>query len=164
MFARYHENGRPIYTVCDVILLLESLHYFSPMLGYSSGLNSSRSSLIQGCGRMGQNSRYFISSGNVPTPHSHAVCPSSLYPHYCISALHRPVTVRRRFRLDHVGHDSLQHGVSDSSKLKEILCGVVWGWLDQRVSLRVRAVPSRGSTEWRRLCLDFNLFLAGSCS
>ena len=28
----------------------------------------------------------------------------------------------------------------------------------------MRAQPSRGSTEWRKLCLDFSLFLAGSCS
>ena len=28
----------------------------------------------------------------------------------------------------------------------------------------MRALPSRGSTEWRKLCLDFSLFLAGSCS
>ena len=32
-------------------------------------------------------------------PHSHAACPSSLFPHFCIRALHRPV--RRRFTLDH---------------------------------------------------------------
>ena len=48
--------------------------------------------------------------------------------------------------------------------LNESLCDVVWRWLDQRVSLRVRALPSRGSTEWRKLRLDFSLFLAGSCS
>ena len=35
---------------------------------------------------------------------------------------------------------------------------------DQRVSLRVRALESRGSTEWRKLCLDFSLFLAVHCS
>ena len=28
----------------------------------------------------------------------------------------------------------------------------------------MRALPSRGSTEWWKLCLDFSLFLAGSCS
>ena len=44
------------------------------------------------------------------------------------------------------------------------MCGVVWLLLDQRVSLPVRALPSRGSTEWRNLCLDLRLFLAGSCS
>ena len=97
-------------------------------------------------------------------PHSHVFCPSSLNPHFCIRDLHRPVPVRRRFRLDQVGHVSLEPGGSDSLGLNESLCGVVWRWLDQRVSLRVRALPSRGSTEWRKLGLDFSLFLAGSCS
>ena len=97
-------------------------------------------------------------------PHSHVVCPSSLNPHLCIRDLHRPVPVRMRFRLDQVGHVSLAPGGSDSLGLNESLCGVVWRWLDQRVSLRVRALPLRGSTEWRKLCLDFSLFLAGSCS
>ena len=26
------------------------------------------------------------------------------------------------------------------------------------------ALPSRGSTEWRKLCLDLSLLLAGCCS
>ena len=91
-------------------------------------------------------------------PHSHVVCPSSLNPHFCIRDLHRPVPVRRRFRLDQVGHVSLEPGGSDSLGLNESLCGVVWRWLDQRVSLRVRALPSRGSTEWRKLCLDVASF------
>ena len=51
--------------------------------------------------------------------------------------LHRPVPVRRRFRLDQVGHASLERGGNDSLGLNESLCGVVWRWLDQRVSLRV---------------------------
>ena len=93
----------------------------------------------------------------------HVVGPSSLNPHFCINYLHRPFPVRRRFRLDQVGHVSLEPGGSDSLGLNESLCAVVWRWLDQRVSLRVRALPSRGSTEWRKLCLDFSLFLAGSC-
>ena len=96
--------------------------------------------------------------------HSHVVCPSSLNPHFCIRDLHRPVPVRRRFWLDQVGHVSLEPGGSDSLGLNESLCDVVWRWMDQIVSLRVRALPSRGSTEWRKLCLDFSLFLAGSCS
>ena len=95
----------------------------------------------------------------------------SLHPHIrklsvnprCISNfarnLHCPVPVRRRFRLDQLGHSSVEPGSSDSLRLKESLCGVVWRWLDQRFSLRVRALPSRGSTEWRKLCLDFSLFL-----
>ena len=95
------------------------------------------------------------------SPHSHDVCPSSLNPHFCIRDLLRPVPVRRRFRLDQVGHVSLEPAGSDSLGLNESLCGVVWRWLNQRVSLRVRALSSRGSTEWRKLCLDFSLFLAG---
>ena len=110
---------------------------------------------------MGQTSRCFIVCSS---PHSHIVCPSSLNPHFCIRDLHLPLPVRRRFRLDQEGHASLEHGGSDSLGLNESLCGVVWRWLDQRFSLRVRALPSRGSTEWRKLCLDFSLFLAGSCS
>ena len=127
--------------------------------GSSSGLNSYRSSLVQGCGRMGQTSRCFMVCSS---PHSQVVC-SSLNPHFCIRDLHRPVPVRRRFRLDQVGHVSLEPGGSDSLGLNENLC-VVWRWLDQRFSLRVQVLPSRGSTEWRKLCLDFSLFLAGSCS
>ena len=34
------------------------------------------------------------------SPHSHTARPSSLYPHFCIRALHHPVPVQRRFRLD----------------------------------------------------------------
>ena len=45
----------------------------------------------------------------------------------------------RRFRLDQVGHRaSLEPGCSDSVGLHESSCGVVWIWLDQRVSIRVR--------------------------
>ena len=62
-------------------------------------------------------------------PHSHVVCPSSLNPHFCIRDLHRPVPDRRRFRLDQVGHVSLEPGGSDSLELNESLCGVVWRWL-----------------------------------
>ena len=127
----------------------------------SSGLNSSRSSWAQCCGGMGQTSRCFIVCSS---PHSHVVRPSSLNPHFWIRDLHLLVPVRRRFRLDQVGQASLEPGGSDSLGLNESLCGVVWRWLDQRFSLRVRALPSRGSTEWRKLCLDFSLFLARSCS
>ena len=128
--------------------------------GSSSGLKSARSSSVQGCGRMGQTSRCFMVCSS---PHSHVGCPSSLNRHFCIRDLHRPVPVRRRFRLDQVGHASPEPGGSDSLGLNESLCGVVWRWLDQRVS-QVQELPSRDSTEWRKLCLDFILFLAGSCS
>ena len=143
-----------------------SSHYTTPAQCWAQdlarGLNSSRSSSgLHGCGRTGQTSRCFMVCSS---PHSHVVCPSPLNPHFCIRDLHRPVPVRRRFRLDQVGHVSLEPGGSDSLGLDESLCGVVWRWLYQRVCLRVRALPSRGSTEWRKLCLDFSLFLAGSCS
>ncbi len=147
-----------------MILLLESLRYSRPMLdvGSSSGMNPSRSTWVQGCGRMGQISMCFIVCSS---PHSHAVCPSSLNPHFCIRDLHRPVPVpvRRRFRLDQVGHASFEPGGSDSLGLNESLYGVAWRWLYQTVSLRVWALPSRGSTELRKLCLDLSLFLAASC-
>ena len=122
----------------DILLLFEYLHDSRPMLGAgsSSGLNSSRSPLVHGCDRMGQTSM-------CSSPHSHVVCPSSLNPHFCIRDLHRPVPIRRRFRLDQVSKVSLEAGGSDSLGLNESLCGVVWRWLDQRVSLRVRALPSR---------------------
>ena len=58
-----------------------------------------------------------------------------------------------------MGHASLEPGGSDSLGLSESLCGVVWRWLDQRVSLRVHALPSRGSTEWRKLCLHLYVYL-----
>ena len=76
------------------------------------GLNSFRSSWVQGCGRMGQTCRCFIVCSS---PHLHIVCPSSLNPHFCTRDLHRPVPVRRLFRLDQVGHASLELGGSDSS-------------------------------------------------
>ena len=39
------------------------------------------------------------------------------------------------------------------------------GWtIVERVSLRVRTLPSRGSTVLRKLFLDLIPFLAGSCS
>ena len=63
-----------------------------------------------------------------------------------------------------MGHASLEPGGSDSLGLNESSCGVVWIWLDQRVSLRVRELPSSGSTEKGKLCLDLSLFLTGSCS
>ena len=152
-------------TLLGVVVFFFSSHYTTPAQCWAQdlarGLNSSRSSWVQGCGRMGQTSRCFIVCSS---PHSHVVCPSSLNPHFCIRNLHRPVLVRGRFWLDQLGHVSLKPGGSDSLGLNVSLCGVVWRWLDQRVSLRVRALPSRGSTEWRKLCLDFSLFLAGSCS
>ena len=89
-------------------------------------LNSSKSSWVQGCGRMGQTSKRFIVC---PSPHSHVVCPSSLNPHLCLMDLHRPVPVQRRFRLHKVGHASLEPGGSDSLGLNKSLCGVVWTWL-----------------------------------
>ena len=142
-----------------------SSHYTTPAQCWAQdlarGLNSSRSSWIHGCGRIGQTSRCFIVCSS---PHSHVACTSSLNPHFCIRDLHRPVPVRRRLRLDQVGHASLEPGSSDSLGLNESLCGVVWIWLDQRVSLRVWELPSRGSTEWRKRSLGFSLFLTGSCS
>ena len=131
-----------------IIAFFFSSHYTTPAQCWAQDLarwlNSSRSSWVQGCGRMGQTSRCFMVCSS---PHSHVVCPSSLNPHFCIRDLHLPVPVRRRFRLDQVGHASLEPGGSDSLGLNESLCGVVWRWLDQRFSLRVWALPSRGSTE-----------------
>ena len=142
-----------------------SSHYTTPAQCWAQdlalGLNSSRCSWVHGCGRMGQTSRCFIVCSS---PQSHVVCPSSCTPYFCISYLHSPVPVRRRFRLDQVGHASLEPGGSDSLGLNESLRGVVWRWLYQRVSLRVRALPSRASTELKKLCLDCSVFLAGSCS
>ena len=87
----------------------------------------------------GQTSRCFIVCSS---PHAHAVCPSSLNPPFCILAWHRRVPVRRRFGLDdQVGQSPLEPGGSDSLGLNETLCGVVWRWLAQRVSLRVRVLP-----------------------
>ena len=103
-----------------------SSHYTTPAQCWAQdlarGLTSSRSSWVHGCGRMGQTSRCFIVCSS---PHSHVVCPSSLNPHFCIRDLHRPVPVRRRFRLDQVGHVSLEPGGSDSLGLNGSLCGVV---------------------------------------
>ena len=81
--------------------------------------------MVQGSGRMGQTSRCFIVCSSPP---SHVVCPSSLNPHFVIRDLLRPVPVRRRFRLDQVGHALLEPGGSDYLGLNES-CGVVWRWL-----------------------------------
>ena len=78
-------------------------------------------------------------------PHIRTCLSILVEPNFGISALRRPVPVRRRFRLDQVDHASLEPGGSVSLWLKKSLCGVVWGRLDQRVSLRVCALPSRGS-------------------
>ena len=83
-----------------------SSHYTTPAQYWAQdlarGLNSS---WVHVCGRMGQISRCFIVCSS---PHSHVVCSSSLNPHFCIRDLHRPVPLRRRFRLDQVGHSSLE--------------------------------------------------------
>ena len=73
---------------------------------------------------MGQTSRYFIVCSS---QHEHAVCPSSLNLHFSKLTLHRRVPVRRRFRLDQVGHASLEPGGSDSLGLNESL---VWCCLE----------------------------------
>ena len=41
-------------------------------------------------------------------PHLYVFCSSSLNTHFYIRDLHTPVPVRRRFRLDQVGHASLE--------------------------------------------------------
>ena len=118
------------------------------------GLNTARSSWVQGCDRVGQTSRCFIVCSS---PHSDAVRPSSLNPHFCIRDLHRPVLTRRRFRLRQVGHASLEPGGSVSLGLGEL----VW------CSLRVRALPSMGSTRVEEAVSCFeslNYWLVGSCS
>ena len=71
--------------------------YSRPMLGVGSSSGVELFQVFTGCGRMEQSSRRF----NVcSTLHSHFVCPSSLNSYFCIRALHRPIPVRRRFRLD----------------------------------------------------------------
>ena len=67
--------------------------------------------------------------------HTFTVCLSILVEYsFCIMALHRPAPVQRRCRLDQVGHVSLKHGGRDSLGQKDSLCGVVWRWLDEKVS------------------------------
>ena len=128
------------WTVITVFFF--SSHYTTPAQCWAQdlarGFNSSRSSWVQGCGRMGRTGMCFIVCSS---PHSHAVCPSSLNPHFCIRDLHHPVPVQRRFRLDQVGHASLEPGGSDSLGLNGRLCGVVWRWLDQ--SFRVKEATSK---------------------
>ena len=113
-----YTSGVLIVFLPPILLLLESLHDSRPMLGAGSCSRvelSSRSSRVHGCGRMGQTNRCFIVCSS---PHSYAVCPSSLYPHFCVMALHHPVPFRRRLRLDQVGPASFRRGGSDSSGLK----------------------------------------------
>ena len=114
-----------------------SSHYTTPtncwVQDLARLLNSSRSSWVQGCGRMGQTSRCFIVCS---FPHSPVVCSSSLYPHFCTRDLH----LQRRFRFDQVGHVSLEPGGSDSLGLDESLYGVAWRWLARMISLRVRVL------------------------
>ena len=112
-------------------LLFKSLHDSRPMLGAGSSSGVELFQVFMGT-RLWQTSRCFMVCS---FPHSHVVCPSSLNPHFCIRDLHRPVPVRRRFRFDQVGHVSLEPGGIDSLGVNDRLCGVVWRWLDQRVSL-----------------------------
>ena len=70
------------------LLLFESPHDSRPMQDLARGLNSSRSSWVHGCGRIGQISRCFMVCSS---PHLHVVRPSSLNLHFCIRDLHRPV-------------------------------------------------------------------------
>ena len=143
------------------LLLLESLHDSRPMLGAGSSAGVEIFQVFIGT-RLWQDGadQQVFHCMFIPT---FARCLSILVesPFLHLRYLHRPVPVRRRFRLDQVGHASLEPGGSDSLGLNESLCGVVWRWLDQRFSLRVLALPSRGSIEWRN---DFSLFLAGGCS
>ena len=145
------------------LLLFESLHDSRPMLGAGSSSGVELFQVFMGTRLWQDGADQQVFHGLfIPT---FARCLSILVesPFLHLRDLHRPVPVRRRFSLEQVSHTSLEPGGSDSLGLSESLCGVVWRWLDQRVSLRVRALPSRGSTEWRKLCLDFSLFLAGSC-
>ena len=90
-------RGLQLYTTgIFFFFLFFSSHYTTPAQCWAQdlarGLNSSRSSWVQGCGRMGQTSRCFI------------VCLRCLsilvVSHFCIYMdLHRPFPVRRRFRL-----------------------------------------------------------------
>ena len=123
------------------LVFLFSSHYTIPAQCWvhyiARGLNSSRSSWVHSCGRIGKSSRCFIVCSS---PDAHAFCPSSFNPYFCIRAVLRPAPLRRRVRVDQVGYASLEPGCSDSSGLNESLCGVVWRWRDQRFSLRVRAL------------------------
>ena len=65
---------------------------------------------------MSQTSRCFIVCSS---PHSHAVCPFSFNPHFCIRALHHPVPVRRQFRPDQVGHPSLEPGLHTCIRIRK---------------------------------------------
>ena len=121
-----------VVTVCNtgqlkshLLLLFESLHDSRPMLGAGSSSGVELFQVFMGTRlwQDGQTSRCFMVCSS---PHSHVVCPSSLNHHFCIRDLHRPVPVRRRFRLDQVGHVSHEPGGSDSLGLNESLCGVVW--------------------------------------
>ena len=124
-----------------LLILLESVHYSTQCRVHdlARGLNSSRSSLayrvVAAWGRLaGVTVSVHPHIGRLSV---HARC----IPFFCIPimTLHRASPVWRRFRLDQVGHASLEPRGSDSLGTKESLCGVVWRWLDQRGSLRVRA-------------------------
>ena len=144
------------------LLLLESLHDSRLMLGAGS---SSGVELFQVfmCTRLWQDrvDQQVFHCLFIPT---FARCLSILVEsQFLHKGFASSSTVWKRLRLDHVGHASLEPAGSYSLWLKEsiiFMCGVVWRGLDQRVSLRVRALPSRGSTEWRKMCLDYSPFQA----
>ena len=77
-------------------------------------------------------------------PHSHIVCPSSLYPHFCIRVLHHSAPVRRRFRLDQVGHTSLEPGGSDSLRLYSQRSGLDRSLKHAMICSRLGRIISRG--------------------
>ena len=140
-----------------------SSHYTTPVQCCTQDLarsfKTSRSSGVHGSGKSGQTSRCSIVCSS---PQLQAVCPFSLYPHFCMRTLHRPVDVLRRFRQDQKGQASLEPDGRDSLGLRWELCGAVWRWLDHRAILWLWGLSFRGSTECMKLCLDGKPWLSMS--
>ena len=117
--------------------------------GASSGLNSSRSPCLQGCGRMGQTSRCCLF---IPT---FARCLSTLVE----SPFLQTLCIVQSMSGGDLGFT--RWSIMPPSNLEvailwillESLCGAVWRWLDQSGSLPMCSLPSRGSIEWRKLFL-----------
>ena len=128
----------------STLLLFESLHDSRPMLGAGSSPGVELLQVFMGKRLWQDGADQQVFHGLFIT--TFARCLSILIesPFLHKGFASYTVPVRRRFRLDQVGHVSLEPGGSDSLGLNESLCDVVWRWLDHRVSLRVRALPSRG--------------------
>ena len=102
----------------------------------------------------------------IVTPHWQVVFVAvSIKPYFFSSVLVLTTPVRRRLRYSHIVHPEFDPGDSLSSGVmfKRVLCGSALSFRLQASSLQIEIFSFRGSTQFRKLLLDFNLDGAGWC-